>query len=388
MTTSLDLSAFRRSFVDHFGTTPRIFRSPGRINLIGEHTDYNDGFVLPAAIDRHVYIAISPRNDGRIRMAALDFPGIHEGHVTDVEKSVLGWPDYALGVLAGFRERGKEPSGFDIMVGSDLPVGAGLSSSAAYSCAVGYALDQVFGAALDRVDMIRIAQLAEHRYAGVMCGIMDPFASMFGRSGHLLRLDCRTLEYAYVPFNAPGVSMLLLNTNVKHSLASSAYNRRREECATGLEWVRAEYPQVSSLRDVEEYMLDRCVSSRDKVIDDRCRYVVQENARLLALCADMEAGDLVSAGIRMFQTHDGLSRMYDVSCPELDYLVDAVRNREGVYGARMMGGGFGGCTINLVRTDVIDDLVSELSVRYEADNGRPLTAIAVTTGDGTSEVDR
>lgn len=180
--------------------------------------------------------------------------------------------------------------------------------------------------------------------------------------------------------------MLLLNTNVKHSLASSAYNRRREECTAGLEWVRTEYPDVRSLRDVDESMLDRCVAPRDKVVDDRCRYVVQENARLLAFCEDMEAGNLAAAGQRMYQTHDGLSRMFEVSCPELDYLVEAVRDRDGVYGARMMGGGFGGCTINLIRNECIDDLVSELSVKYEADNGRPLTAIAVTTGDGTSEV--
>jgi galactokinase len=386
MTPSLDITAFIHSFRSSFGSTPRLFRSPGRINLIGEHTDYNEGFVLPAAIDRHVYVGISPRNDGRIRIASVDFSGIHEGAVNDEGKSPLGWPDYALGVLAGIRERGIEVPGFDMMVGSDLPVGAGLSSSAAYSCAVGFALNEMFDAGLERLDLIRIAQRAEHRYAGVMCGIMDPFASMTGRSGHLLRLDCRSLEYHHVPFHTTGVSMLLLNTNVKHSLASSAYNRRREECAIGLEWVRAAYPEVGSLRDVTETMLDQCVAPRDRIIDDRCRYVVQENARLLSLCDDMEAGDLAAAGARMFETHDGLSRMYDVSCPELDYLVDAVREREGVYGARMMGGGFGGCTINLVRTEVIDDIVKDLSVRYEADNGRPLTAIAVNTGDGTSEV--
>ncbi len=386
MTPALDIPAFKASFFSTFGSDPRIFRSPGRVNLIGEHTDYNEGFVLPAAIDRHVYVGISPRFDGRIRIASVDFPGMYEGLVTDEGRSLLGWPDYALGVLAGFRERGIEPSGFDMMVGSDLPVGAGLSSSAAYSCAVGFALDQVFDAGLERLDMIRMAQMAEHRYAGVMCGIMDPFASMHGRAGHLLRLDCRSLDYQPVSFHTPGVSMLLLNTNVKHSLASSAYNRRREECTAGLDWVRAEFPEVRSLRDVDESMLDRCVAPRDKVVDDRCRYVVQENARLLAFCEDMEAGNLTAAGQRMYQTHDGLSRMFEVSCPELDYLVEAVRDRDGVYGARMMGGGFGGCTINLIRNECIDDLVRELSEKYEADNGRPLTAIAVTTGDGTSEV--
>ena len=274
-----------------------------------------------------------------------------------------------------------------MLVGSDLPVGAGLSSSAAYSCAVGFALNELFNAGLDRSDMIRIAQLAEHRYAGVMCGIMDPFASMYGRSGQFVRLDCRSMEYHYVPFSAEGYALLLLNTNVKHSLASSAYNRRREECATGLDWVRADFPEVRSLRDVDESMLDRCVAPRDKVIDDRCRYVVQENARLLALCSDLEKGDMAAAGARMLQTHEGLSRMFEVSCPELDYLVKAVRGIDGVLGARMMGGGFGGCTINLLRTDIIDQLVNDLSRAYEADNGLPLTAIPVMTGEGTMAVD-
>lgn len=387
MTPSLDILAFKRSFIAAFDRVPKIFRSPGRINVIGEHTDYNEGYVLPAAIDRHVYVGIAPRNDGRIRLASTDFSGIHEGLVTDVERSPLGWPDYALGVLAGFRERGIQPPGFDMMVGSDLPVGAGLSSSAAYSCAVGFALNEVFQTGLDRSDLIRMAQLAEHRYAGVMCGIMDPFASMYGRSGHFVRLDCRSMDYHYVPFAAEGYSLLLLNTNVKHSLASSAYNRRREECTTGLEWVQADFPEVRSLRDVDESMLDRCVAARDKVVDDRCRYVVQENARLLALCRDLENGDLAAAGVRMWQTHDGLARMFDVSCPELDYLVEAVRGIEGVLGARMMGGGFGGCTINLLRTDLIEPLIADISRAYEADNGLPLTAIPVMTGDGTEAVE-
>ena len=387
MTPPLDLSAFKQAFFSAFDRAPRIFRSPGRINLIGEHTDYNDGYVLPAAIDRHVYVGIAPRQDGRIRIVSVDFNGVHEGLVTDQGKSTLGWPDYALGVLAGFRERGIQLPGFDMLVGSDLPVGAGLSSSAAYSCAVGFALNELFNAGLDRSDMIRIAQLAEHRYAGVMCGIMDPFASMYGRSGQFVRLDCRSMEYHYVPFSAEGYALLLLNTNVKHSLASSAYNRRREECATGLDWVRADFPEVRSLRDVDESMLDRCVAPRDKVIDDRCRYVVQENARLLALCSDLEKGDMAAAGARMLQTHEGLSRMFEVSCPELDYLVKAVRGIDGVLGARMMGGGFGGCTINLLRTDIIDQLVNDLSRAYEADNGLPLTAIPVMTGEGTMAVD-
>ena len=387
MGTPLNIPRFKQAFLDAFGNSPLIFRSPGRINLIGEHTDYNEGFVMPAAIDRHVYVAIAPRADKQMRIASMDFAGMHEGSVTDTGRSALGWPDYALGMLAAFRERGVAPSGFDMMVGSDLPVGAGLSSSAAFSCAVGYALNELYGAGLERSDLIRMAQWAEHKYAGVMCGIMDPFASMFGKAGRFIRLDCRSHDYQYVTLNAEGVSLLLLNTNVKHSLASSAYNRRREECATGVSWVKERYPAVNSLRDVTEEMLDECVTPNDRVVDSRCRYVVQENERLIGLCADIERGDMAAAGEKLYKTHKGLSRMFEVSCPELDYLVDRVRGRTGVYGARMMGGGFGGCTINLVRTDIIKDLVEELSAAYEADNGRPLTAITVSTGDGTSEVE-
>lgn len=382
----MNIPQFKQAFLDAFGMNPRIFRSPGRINLIGEHTDYNEGFVMPAAIDRHVYVAISPRTDHLIRIASTDFEGMHEGTVTDRGRSILGWPDYALGMLAAFRERGVMPSGFDMMVGSDLPVGAGLSSSAAFSCAVGFAFNEIFDAGLDRFELIRMAQWAEHNYAGVMCGIMDPFASMMGKAGHFIRLDCRSLDYQYVTLNAEGVSLLLLNTNVKHSLASSAYNRRREECAQGVSWVQEKYPQVNSLRDVTEKMLDECVALRDAQVDSRCRYVVQENDRLLGLCEDIERGDMAAAGEKLYLTHDGLSRMYEVSCPELDYLVDQVRGKAGVFGARMMGGGFGGCTINLVRTDIIEGLVADLSVAYTAAHGKPLTAISVATGDGTSEV--
>jgi galactokinase len=247
-------------------------------------------------------------------------------------------------------------------------------------------LNEIFHAGLERFELIRMAQWAEHNYAGVMCGIMDPFASMMGKEGHFIRLDCRSLDYQYITLNAEGVSLLLLNTNVKHSLASSAYNRRREECAMGVSWVKERYPTVNSLRDVTGKMLDECVVPRDPLVDSRCRYVVQENERLIGLCGDIERGDMVAAGEKLYLTHDGLSRMYEVSCPELDYLVDRVRGRSGVFGARMMGGGFGGCTINLVRTDIIEDLVEDLSAAYTGAHGKPLTAIAVATGDGTTEL--
>lgn len=384
-TAPFDASALRRDFQATYGKAPRVFRSPGRINLIGEHTDYNDGFVMPAAIGAAVYAALAPRDDGRIRLRSTALPEAYEGHVSDLSRGTTPWANYVLGVLAGLEERGFRTTGFDALFTSDLPVGAGLSSSAALSCATVFGLDALHGFDVPRADMVDIARLAEHRYAGVKCGIMDPFASLFGREGHFIRLDCRSREHAYVPFHAERYSLLLLDTNVKHSLAASAYNHRREECAQGVEWVRAHRPGVSSLRDVTEEMLDAHVAPRDAVVDRRCRYVVRENRRLLALYDDLQRGDLSSAGGRMFQTHAGLRDLYEVSCPEADFLVEQARAEPAVLGARMMGGGFGGCTINLVRSDLADGWLASLQPCYEDTFGLTLTALTVDLADGTRE---
>lgn len=373
-------------FRQRHGEDPLHFRSPGRINLIGEHTDYNDGFVMPAAIDKCVYVAIGKRNDDLMDLYSADFSGSYEGRTDRLVKSDMGWPDYVLGVAHHLMASGRRIGGFNLVVGSDLPIGAGLSSSAALSCATVFALDEVFSLGMDRSEMIRIAQKAEHDFAGVMCGIMDQFASMYGREGSFIRLDCRSMDHEYMPFRMPGVSILLLNTNVKHSLASSAYNQRRMECAQGLAWVREKYPEVGALRDVTPEMLLQQVLPRDETAYRRCRYVVEENERLLAVCRDLQAGDPAAVGRRMLGTHDGLRDLYEVSCRELDFLVDQVRHHPDVFGARMMGGGFGGCTINLVRSDAMDRLVTELSSRYEQEMGIPLTAFAVSPGNGTERV--
>jgi galactokinase len=378
-------SKLKSEFASAYGRPCRVFRSPGRINLIGEHTDYNDGFVMPAAIGPSVYLALASRDDGRIRLRSTAFPEPFEGHVSDLSRTPVPWVNYVIGVIDGLRERGLHATGFDALFSSDLPVGAGLSSSAALSCVTAFGLDTLQGFGLPRAAMVDVARLAEHRYAGVMCGIMDPFASLFGRRGHFIRLDCRSREYSHVPFHAEGHSLLLLNTNVKHSLASSAYNQRREECAQGLEWVREGHPEALSLRDVTEEMLDRHVTPRDAVVDRRCRYVLRENRRLLDLCDDLLRGDLPSAGRRMFETHAGLRDMYEVSCPEADFLVEQSRAEPAVLGARMMGGGFGGCTIHLVRTDMTADWLAALESRYEDSFGLPLTALSVDLADGTQE---
>jgi galactokinase len=378
--------SIQQIYKSKFDGSPAIFRSPGRINLIGEHTDYNDGFVLPAAIDKAVYLAVGPRKDAKISLFAVAYNDSFEVSLDEIDKTSRGWPNYILGVVHELQKRGYAPGGFNLVVDADLPAGAGLSSSAALECATAFALNDLFSLQLGRSEMIDIAQKAEHTYAGVMCGIMDQFASMFGRKGFVMKLDCRSMEYDYVPFSAEGLSILMLNTNVKHSLATTAYNTRRNECAQGLAWVQEAYPEAKALRDVTEIMLDKQALPRDRTIDKRCRFVVQEIKRLQDACSDLEIGDMHALGKKMFSTHNGLRNMYEVSCRELDFLVDAVANHPGVLGARMMGGGFGGCTINLVKQETVDELVSSLCKKYEAAMGLPLTAFTVQIENGTERI--
>jgi galactokinase len=378
--------SLQQIYKSKFDESPAIFRSPGRINIIGEHTDYNNGFVLPAAIDKAVYLAIGPRKDTKISLFAVAYNDSFEVNLDEIHKTSRGWPNYILGVVHELQIRGHAPGGFNLVVDADLPVGAGLSSSAALECATAFALNDLFSLQLSRTEMIDIAQKAEHTYAGVMCGIMDQFASMFGRKGFVMKLDCRSMEFEYVPFNANGLSILMLNTNVKHSLASTAYNTRRQECAQGLAWIQEAYPDVKSLRDASESLLDEMVSPRDATIDKRCRFVVQEISRLQDACNNLVKGDMMALGHKMYETHNGLRKMYEVSCRELDFLVDAVADHPGVLGARMMGGGFGGCTINLVKHEFVDELISILSKKYEEAMELPLTAFTVQIENGTEKI--
>lgn len=373
-----------QKFKDLYGTEPLIVRSPGRINIIGEHTDYNNGFVLPASIDKAAYLAIALRDDDEIHLKAEDLDETFSISIKDMKPvGDISWPNYILGAVAQFLKKGIALKGFNALLTSDVPIGAGLSSSAAVECATTFALNELFKTNLDKVEMVKMSQKAEHEYAGVMCGIMDQFASMMGKKDHVIKLDCRSLEYEYVPFKLEGIKILLLDTNVKHSLASSEYNTRRKECAQAVEWIKEHEPNVNSLRDATEEMLDKYVLPKDQLIDKRSRFVVQEINRLQKACEDLKRGDIEAMGKKMFATHDGLSEMYAVSCDELDYLINFVRNNDAVIGARMMGGGFGGCTINLVKEEAIPGLIKDASAQYEKHSGKKLKAYVVSINDGT-----
>jgi galactokinase len=371
-------------FLKRFNEKPLLVRSPGRVNIIGEHTDYNNGFVLPAAIDKAVYVAVAPREDDVIRLFSEEFQQSFETSVAEMQPSELIWPNYILGVADQLRKRGYAIRGFNLSIDGDVPIGSGLSSSAAVECATAFALNHIYGLKIPKAELVLIAQKAEHEFAGVMCGIMDQFASVFGKKDHVIKLDCQSVEYEYVPFKLEGYKIVLLNTNVKHSLGSSEYNTRRRQCEEGVAYVKEHHPEVNSLRDVTIAMLEKYVLGKDPVVYRRCRYVVEENQRLLTGCEDLKRGDIAALGKKMFATHDGLSRDYEVSCKELDFLVDAVRDNPAVIGARMMGGGFGGCTINLVADEAIEPLIKEISKSYHQEMGLELTAYVAQIEDGTT----
>ncbi len=364
---------------------PIIIRSPGRVNIIGEHLDYNEGFVLPAAIDKAIFVAISKRNDDKIYLHSVDYNEDYTVALNEIQPTET-WATYILGVVDQLIKRGHKIGGFNLVLDGNVPVGAGLSSSAAVECATAFALNELFSLRIEKIEMVKIAQKAEHAFAGVMVGIMDMFASMFGKKDHVIKLDCRSLQYEYKPLKLEGYKVVLFNTNVKRSLSSSEYNTRRKQCEHGVAWVKEHHPGVAALRDVDINMLNKYVLPKDEIIYKRCKYVVEEIDRLLTGCDDLERGDIKGLGQKMFRTHEGLSKEYEVSCKELDYLVDAVKDNEAVLGARMMGGGFGGCTINIIKEEAIKDLQEKLSKEYAKAMGLELTTYIAQIENGTERI--
>lgn len=373
-------------FIEKFGGAPLIARSPGRINIIGEHTDYNEGFVLPAAIDKCAYVAVDKREDDVISLYSRSFDQSHESSISLVTPDNKKWPNYILGVVDQLLNNGYGIGGFNLVFDGDIPVGSGLSSSAALECATIFALNELFSLNIGKIAMVKMAQLAEHSFVGVKCGIMDQFASMFGKKDHAIKLDCRSLDFEYIPLDLQDNKIVLLNTNVKHELVSSEYNKRRAECEQGVNWVREYEPGVKALRDVTPGMLDKYVLKKDKLIYKRCRYVVEENNRLLEACNDLKSGNLKELGRKMFETHKKLSADFEVSCKELDFLVSYAERDTNVLGARLIGGGFGGCTINIVKEKGINHFIEAISADYKNEMGIELTSYLVAIEQGTSIV--
>ena len=359
----------KNKFCEVFGAEPVMYCAPGRVNLIGEHTDYNEGFVLPAAVDKRIVFAVKPNSKGRFRFFAYDLNEQFETEEDNIQKSDTAWANYLLGVVAQFVKAGKHVPAFDCVFGG-----------------MAFAINDMFGLGCSRLEMTKFAQMAEHEYAGVNCGIMDQFASMHGKAGHVVRLDCRSLEFQYFPLDTTDYRLVLVNTGVKHELASSEYNKRRAECEAGVKILQKYYSGVCSLRDATMEMLEAHCQEFGDVVYRRCSYIVEENARLIAGCKALADNDFAAFGQFMYGSHEGLSHKYEVSCKELDQLVAIARTVPGVLGSRMMGGGFGGCTISLVEKSKVADFERAIKAGYKTPDGNEPVIYEVVIGDGARRI--
>lgn len=357
------IQKLQQAFRERYNKEATIIGAPGRVNLIGEHTDYNYGFVLPGAVDKKIYVAIAPNGTNTVNVFANQFNESYSFSL-DVTEPHKGWMNYLLGVSYHIQQRGKKIEGVDLLIDGDIPVGAGMSSSAALCSAYGFALNELFQLGLSRMDLAFIGQKTEHTFVGLQCGIMDQFASLHGKKGHVMKLDCRSLEYEYIPFDFPDYKIVLVNSMVSHTLASSEYNVRRQQCEEGIAILKKHYPDITSLRDVEAVELLAHKNELPPIVYDRCEYVVYEKIRVLASCDALKKNDLATFGKLMFATHEGLSKKYSVSCTELDFLVECAQHITGVAGARMMGGGFGGCTINIVQADAVENFTQKIQAAF------------------------
>lgn len=369
------------------GKPEAIFLSPGRINIIGEHVDYNDGFVLPAAINKYICFAVSTNNTGNCTIVARDLNDAYKFHINDALQPIdKMWMNYILGVLQQLKSKGFPKKGFDIVFSSTIPMGAGLSSSAALECGFGYAMNKMFALDLSKEDIALIGQQSEHTFVGVKCGIMDQFASVFGKNKKVIRLDCTTLEYEYHNADFKKYSLLLLDSHVKHTHLTSGYNLRRQDAEEGLALIKNKFPEVKNFRDCTEEQLLNLKETLGPIRYKRCHFVVSEIQRVVDAVEALEASDFQKLGQLMYATHDGLSKEYEVSCLELDFLVEAVQKEPNVIGSRMMGGGFGGCSINLVEKGTENELITKVKEAYRTAFGIELSAYKIKISKGTTKV--
>ncbi len=372
----------REQFSQRFGGNGVFYASAGRINLIGEHTDYNGGFVFPGAIDKVIMAEIKPNGTDKVRVYSVDIDEYAEFGLNEEDAPSQQWARYIFGVCREVIKRGGTVKGFDAVFAGNVPLGAGLSSSAALESCFAYAMNDMFNDnKIDKFELAKIGQSTEHNYCGVNCGIMDQFASVFGKKDHLIRLDCRSLEYEYFPFKLDGYKLVLVDSKVKHELVDSPYNKRRASC----EHVAKELG-VETLRDAELEDLDKIKDRISEEDYNRAKYVIEEKQRVLDVCDALQKGDYATVGDRMYKTHEGMSKLYEVSCVELDYLNDIAKEC-GVTGSRIMGGGFGGCTINLVKDELYDNFIATAKSKFEAKYGHEPQVYEVIVSDGARKLD-
>ena len=383
----LTIDDVRSRFIKHFdGTTGSVYASPGRINLIGEHTDYNNGYVFPGAVEQGIIAEIKPNGTRKVRAYSIDVKDYTEFSLDDEQGPKASWARYIFGVCREMMALGVPVEGFNTAFAGDVPLGAGMSSSAALESTFAFGLNDLWGEnKIDRMELARVGQRTEHKYIGVMCGIMDQAISCLGRKGSLLRLDCRSGEYEYFPWNPKGYQLVLVNSCVKHTLAGSPYNERRLQCEHVAEIIGQKHPEVKSLRDASIEMLEEVKGEITGDEYKRARYVIGEVERVLAVCDALKNDDYEMVGKMMYETHYGLSKEYEVSCEELDFLND-VAKEAGVTGSRIMGGGFGGCTINLVAEELVDNFKKLAKEKFAEKYGKEPIIIDVVIGDGSRKL--
>ncbi len=374
----------REAFQERFGSTPEIVvRAPGRINLIGEHTDYNMGFVLPAAIDKGIWMALSKSEMAVSEVYAIDLQEkIEVASKQPLQPFDKGWANYVFGVVDQLQKAGQEIGAFRAVFGGNIPIGSGLSSSAALENSTCYGLNELFQLGMSKMDMIKLSQKAEHEFVGVKCGIMDQFTSMMGETDRVIRLDCRSLEYETFPFELDDYELVLFNSNVEHNLASSEYNIRRAQCEEGVRLMQNKAPHVQSLRDANRDLLEQCKGEMSEVVYRRCKYIIEENQRVLAFCEALLDKNFAEMGRLLKTAQLGMKNEYEITCPEIDFLVDFAYDYPGVVGARMMGGGFGGCTLNMVDKTKEADFLEKMTTAYHRQFGYDTTPIKVKISEG------
>ena len=383
----MDIEFVRSRFIKHFdGTTGSVYASPGRINLIGEHTDYNGGFVFPGAVDKGMIAEIKPNGTNIVKAYSIDLKDYVEFGLNEEDAPRASWARYIFGVCREMIKRGVDVKGFNTAFAGDVPLGAGMSSSAALESTYAYALNELFGEnKIDKFELARVGQATEHNYIGVKCGIMDQFASVFGKEGSLMRLDCRSMEYQYFPFKPEGYRLVLVDSVVKHELASSAYNKRRESCENVVKAIAQKHEGVEFLRDCTLEMLAEVKAEVSEEDYMRAEYVIEEIQRVLDVCDALEKGDYEIVGQKMYETHQGMSKKYEVSCEELDFLNDIAFDC-GVTGSRVMGGGFGGCTINLVKNELYETFITTAKERFKEKFGSSPKVYDVVISDGSRKL--